>query len=160
MAVTFEVIHKDIAGRVGKLKAGDKMMKTPGLLPVVNPHLQIIPPAEMKKMGMEFNLECPVQSVESSPVGAKVVCKNKAGETVSFDRVDFRDALQTEYNLINGITPETVRNAVHEVLEITRAVEAASPAALDEDERAVYFKQVQYGKYVRMALILTLLELA
>ncbi|MBE5881509.1 MAG: aspartate carbamoyltransferase [Lachnospiraceae bacterium] len=31
---------------------------------------------------------------------------------------------------------------------------------VDEDPRAVYFKQVQYGKYVRMALILTLLELA
>ena len=31
---------------------------------------------------------------------------------------------------------------------------------VDEDERAVYFKQVQYGVYVRMALILTLLELA
>ena len=31
---------------------------------------------------------------------------------------------------------------------------------VDEDQRAVYFKQVQYGKYVRMALILTLLELA
>lgn len=31
---------------------------------------------------------------------------------------------------------------------------------VDEDKRAVYFKQIQYGKYVRMALILTLLELA
>lgn len=30
---------------------------------------------------------------------------------------------------------------------------------VDEDERAVYFKQVQYGVYVRMALILTLLGL-
>lgn len=30
---------------------------------------------------------------------------------------------------------------------------------VDEDKRAVYFKQIQYGKYVRMALILTLLEL-
>ena len=28
---------------------------------------------------------------------------------------------------------------------------------VDDDERAVYFKQVQYGVYVRMALILTLL---
>ena len=28
---------------------------------------------------------------------------------------------------------------------------------VDEDPRAVYFKQVQYGVYVRMALILTLL---
>lgn len=30
---------------------------------------------------------------------------------------------------------------------------------VDEDERAAYFKQVQYGVYVRMALILTLLEI-
>lgn len=29
---------------------------------------------------------------------------------------------------------------------------------VDKDPRAVYFKQVQYGVYVRMALILTLLE--
>ena len=31
---------------------------------------------------------------------------------------------------------------------------------VDDDPRAVFFKQVQYGVYVRMALILTLLELA
>ena len=31
---------------------------------------------------------------------------------------------------------------------------------VDDDPRAVYFKQVQYGVYVRMALILALLELA
>lgn len=31
---------------------------------------------------------------------------------------------------------------------------------VDNDERAAYFKQVQYGVYVRMALILRLLELA
>ena len=31
---------------------------------------------------------------------------------------------------------------------------------LDDDPRAVYFKQAKYGVYVRMALILTLLELA
>lgn len=30
---------------------------------------------------------------------------------------------------------------------------------VDEDERAMYFKQVKYGMYIRMALILTLLEL-
>ncbi|MGN0345771.1 MAG: aspartate carbamoyltransferase [Lachnospiraceae bacterium] len=31
---------------------------------------------------------------------------------------------------------------------------------VDDDPRAIYFKQAQYGVYVRMALILTLLELA
>ena len=41
--------------------------------------------AHMKKMGMEFHLECPVQAVEASPVGAKVVCRDKSGKTVSFE---------------------------------------------------------------------------
>ena len=31
--------------------------------------------------------------------------------------------------------------------------------AIDEDPRACYFKQVLYGKYMRMALILKLLEI-
>ena len=30
---------------------------------------------------------------------------------------------------------------------------------VDDDPRACYFKQVKYGKYVRMALILKLLEI-
>ena len=30
---------------------------------------------------------------------------------------------------------------------------------VDKDPRAVYFKQVQYGVYIRMALILKLLEI-
>jgi aspartate carbamoyltransferase catalytic subunit len=30
---------------------------------------------------------------------------------------------------------------------------------VDRDPRAAYFRQVQYGMYVRMALIMTLLEL-
>ena len=30
---------------------------------------------------------------------------------------------------------------------------------VDNDPRATYFKQAEYGKFVRMALIMTLLEL-
>jgi len=55
------------------------------MLPMLDGDLTEIGVAHMKKMGMQFHLECPVQSVESSPEGAKVVCKNKAGETVSFE---------------------------------------------------------------------------
>ena len=55
------------------------------MLPMLDGDLTKIGVAHMKKMGMEFHLECPVQAVESSPVGAKVVCRNKAGETVSFE---------------------------------------------------------------------------
>jgi len=55
------------------------------MLPMLDGDLTEIGVAHMKKMGMEFHLECPVQAVEISPVGAKVVCKNKAGETVGFE---------------------------------------------------------------------------
>jgi len=55
------------------------------MLPMLDGDLTKIGVAHMKKMGMAFNLECPVQAVEASPVGAKVTCRNKAGETVSFE---------------------------------------------------------------------------
>lgn len=57
----------------------------PSMLPMLDGDLTKVGVEHMKKMGIEFNLECPVQSVETSPVGAKVVCKNKAGEIVSFE---------------------------------------------------------------------------
>ena len=55
------------------------------MLPMLDGDLTKIGVAHMKKMGMEFHLECPVQAVEESPVGAKVICRNKAGETVGFE---------------------------------------------------------------------------
>ncbi len=53
MTITFEVIHKDIAGRVGKLKVNGKTVRTPALLPVINPHLPLVTPREMQEMGVE-----------------------------------------------------------------------------------------------------------
>ena len=54
-----------------------------------------------------------------------------------------RRALQEAYNEAHGITPQTVRNAVREVLEITKQVEESAPAALTEDERAALMRQVE-----------------
>jgi len=53
MGISFEVLQKDIAGRIGRLKVGEKTVRTPALLPVVNPHLPIITPREMQEMGVE-----------------------------------------------------------------------------------------------------------
>ena len=55
------------------------------MLPMLDGDLTKIGVAHMKKMGMDFQLECPVQSVESSPAGARVVCRDKSGNTVSFE---------------------------------------------------------------------------
>jgi 7-cyano-7-deazaguanine tRNA-ribosyltransferase len=53
MPISYEVLDKDIAGRIGRLKAGGRTVRTPLLLPVVNPHLQPVSPVEMKAMGAE-----------------------------------------------------------------------------------------------------------
>ena len=53
MAFGFEQQHKDIAGRIGRLRVGTKVVRTPALLPVINPHLRIVTPAEMHAMGVE-----------------------------------------------------------------------------------------------------------
>jgi len=53
VAIRFESLDSDIMGRCGKLAVGKKVIKTPALLPVINPHLQLITPAEMKVMGIE-----------------------------------------------------------------------------------------------------------
>ncbi|MBQ4108255.1 MAG: aspartate carbamoyltransferase, partial [Clostridia bacterium] len=57
------------------------------------------------------------------------------------------------------LTPEKLNNAKQElsILHPLPRVNEIS-VAIDNDPRACYFKQVLYGKYMRMALILMLLE--
>ncbi|MCQ2458129.1 MAG: excinuclease ABC subunit UvrB [Clostridia bacterium] len=54
-----------------------------------------------------------------------------------------RRALQSAYNEKNGITPETVRNAIRGVLEITKKAEESASVALSEDERAALMRQIE-----------------
>jgi aspartate carbamoyltransferase catalytic subunit len=57
------------------------------------------------------------------------------------------------------LTPEkleTARESLCIMHPLPRVNEIS--VAVDDDKRACYFKQVLYGKYMRMALILKLLE--
>jgi 7-cyano-7-deazaguanine tRNA-ribosyltransferase len=53
MGITFESLSSDIAGRSGRLAVGRKTLRTPALLPVINPHLQLVTPRELQSMGVE-----------------------------------------------------------------------------------------------------------
>lgn len=51
MPDSFEILHKDLAGRIGRFSTLHGTVETPALMPVVNPHLQVIPPPELSRMG-------------------------------------------------------------------------------------------------------------
>ena len=67
------------------------------------------------------------------------------------DYIRLKDSyILTENKLVNAKADLSIMHPLPRVNEIARGV--------DNDERACYFKQVQNGKFIRMALILKLLE--
>ena len=54
-----------------------------------------------------------------------------------------RRALQQAYNEAHNITPQSVQNAVHALLEITRQVEEKSPEVLSDEDKQVLILQLE-----------------
>ncbi|MFH1328156.1 MAG: tRNA guanosine(15) transglycosylase TgtA [Candidatus Bathyarchaeota archaeon] len=47
MKMAFEVLHRDLLGRIGKLTTKSGVLETPAFLPVINPNVQQVSPKEM-----------------------------------------------------------------------------------------------------------------
>jgi archaeosine tRNA-ribosyltransferase (EC 2.4.2.-) len=49
--MTFEILDKDLAGRIGRLITKAGVIETPALFPVINPIKQVLPLGEIKNVG-------------------------------------------------------------------------------------------------------------
>lgn len=49
----FEILHKDCAGRIGRLETRHGIIETPTIMPVVNPNIQTIKASELKQFGAQ-----------------------------------------------------------------------------------------------------------
>ncbi len=54
MPPIFELLHKDCAGRIGRLETPHGTVETPTIMPVVNPNIQTIKPSELRDFGAEI----------------------------------------------------------------------------------------------------------
>lgn len=50
----FEILHKDLAGRIGRLSTPHGSVETPVMMPVVNPHLPVVPPQDLYSIGADM----------------------------------------------------------------------------------------------------------
>src|SRR3972149_482520 len=54
MPPNFEILQKDICGRIGRLEPRRGIIETPTIMPVVNPNIQTIKPSELRRLGAEI----------------------------------------------------------------------------------------------------------
>jgi len=54
LIIVFEVLHKDLMGRIGRLETPHGVVETPTLMPVVNPNLMLVEPSELERFGAEM----------------------------------------------------------------------------------------------------------
>ncbi|RUM43166.1 MAG: tRNA guanosine(15) transglycosylase TgtA [Desulfocapsa sp.] len=52
--MNFEILDKDVMGRIGKLKTPHGTIETPTIMPVINPNIEFIPAKEMRKFGAQI----------------------------------------------------------------------------------------------------------
>lgn len=93
------------------------------MLPMMDGEITAVGVAHMKKMGISFHLECPVQAIEPSSVGAKVVCKDKNGKSVAFEAEKVLVAIGRRSNTaalqldLGGVSHDKGRIIVNEKME-------------------------------------------
>ena len=111
----------------------------------------IIKNARSQKMGKKdiIKVECPIEDLDLDILYMTRVQKERF-----FNEEDY--VRMKDFYVLDKQKMELAPKDMYVLHPLPRVNEIS--VEVDSDPRAAYFKQVQYGVYVRMALILTLLE--
>lgn len=121
----FEILHKDLAGRIGRLSTPHGTIETPGLMPVVNPHLHLIPPKELKEMGADIII------TNSYIIHEDAKLKEHALEKGLHDLIGFHGPIMTDSGAFQLSVYGSVEVLPLEILEFQFAIHSDICVPLD-----------------------------
>lgn len=121
----FEILHKDLAGRIGRLSTPHGTIETPGLMPVVNPHLHLIPPKELKEMGADIII------TNSYIIHEDAKLKEHALEKGLHDLIGFQGPIMTDSGAFQLSVYGSVQVLPQEILEFQFAIHSDICVPLD-----------------------------
>ena len=149
---------------IGDLKYGRTVHSLIMAMRHFNPTFHFVAPAELA-MPDEYKLYCKehgIKYVEHTDFNEDVISDADIVYMTRVQKERFAD--EAEYDRVKDsfvLDPQKLKTAREDMIvlhPLPRVNEIAR--SVDNDPRAAYFRQVENGKFVRMALILTLLEQA
>jgi 7-cyano-7-deazaguanine tRNA-ribosyltransferase len=137
----FEVRQYDAAGRIGELSVprADATVETPALMPVVNPHVQGIPPADLHS---DFGAEMLITN--AYVIHGSDELRDPALERGLHDLLEFPGAIMTdsgafqlaEYGEIDVTTPEILAFQRKIGSDVATPVDVPTPPDVDRERAA------------------------
>jgi len=141
MRTSFEVRAYDVAGRLGELTVprSDVAVRTPALVPVVNPNVQTVPPGDLET---EFGMELLITN--SYIIRETEQLREAALDAGLHDLLDFSGAIMTdsgsfqlaEYGDIDVDTPEILGFQREIGSDIATPVDIPTPPDVDRERAA------------------------
>ena len=122
--MSFEIMDKDLLGRIGKFETKSGKMETPLLFPVINPGIQPIPP---KKLQNDFGCEALITN-------AYIINKNFkeiAVEKGLHQFLDFEGSIMTDSGAYQLLIYKGVETTPKEIVQFQEAIDTDIATILD-----------------------------
>ena len=154
MGIAFESLSSDIAGRCGRLTVGKKTVKTPALLPVINPHLLLVTPKELQAMGIEALITNAYIFSQSKQFRERALCEG-LHRLLDFDGVVMTDSGSFQlsvYGQVSITNTETlsfqrdIKSDIWVPLDIPTS--PASDRKTTEEELAITIQRLREAKEI------------
>ncbi|MDR0767978.1 MAG: tRNA guanosine(15) transglycosylase TgtA [Methanosarcinales archaeon] len=116
MSKIFEIIEKDAAGRIGRLKTPHGIVETPTVMPVINPNLRTVEPAEMREFGAEI-LITNSYIIYSKPELREKALKDGLHALIGFDGPIMTDSGSFQLSVYGDVNVEN-----HEIIAFEQAI--------------------------------------